>query len=63
LERHGRKNQLASQRVSTASEGADLSFRVLLRDAGRVEELMTELKAVPGVSRVTSLKAEDESEM
>ena len=63
LERHGRRNQLASQRVSTASEGADLSFRVLLRGAGRVEELMSELKAVPGVSRVTSLKAEDESEM
>lgn len=63
LERHGRRNQLASQRVSATTEGADLSFRVLLRDSGRVEDLMTELKAVPGVSRVTSLKAEDESEM
>ena len=63
LERHGRRNQLASQRVSATAEGADLSFRVLLRDSGRVEDLMTELKAVPGVSRVTSLKAEDESEM
>jgi len=63
LERHSRKNQLASQRANAASEGADLSFRILLRDSKRVEELMTELKSVAGVSRVTSLKAEDESEM
>ena len=34
-----------------------------MRDSGRVDELMTELKAFPGVSRVTSLKAEDESEV
>jgi hypothetical protein len=63
LERHSRKNQLASQRANAASEGADLSFRILLRDSKRVEDLMTELKSVAGVSRVTSLKAEDESEM
>lgn len=63
LERHGRRNQLASQRVNAAAEGADLSFRILLRDSKRVDDLMTELKSVPGVSRVTSLKAEDESEM
>jgi hypothetical protein len=63
LARHGRRNQLASQRAGGTSDGADLSYRILLRDASRAGELVSELKAFPGVSRVTSLKAEEESEM
>jgi hypothetical protein len=63
LERHGRRNQLASQRAGASSDGTDLSYRILLRDASRAGELVSELKAFPGVSRVTSLKAEDESEV
>jgi len=63
LERHGRRSHLASQRAGAASDGTDLSYRILLRDASRAGELVSELKAFPGVSRVTSLKAEDESEV
>jgi hypothetical protein len=63
LERHSRRSLLASQRASANAEGADLSYRLLMRDAARADELMTELKAVPGVSRVSSLKAEEESEV
>jgi len=63
LTRHGRRNQLASQRAGANSDGADLSYRILLRDASRAGELVSDLKAFPGVSRVTSLKAEEESEM
>jgi hypothetical protein len=63
LERHARRTQLASQRSNTGYEGSDLSYRLLLRDSGRMDELVTELKSFPGVSRVTSLKAEDESEV
>lgn len=63
LERHARRLALASQRSAQGYEGADVSYRLLLRDAGRTDELITELKAFPGVSRVTSLKAEDESEV
>jgi hypothetical protein len=63
LERHSRRAQIASQRSASISEGTDLSYRLLLRDAGRVDELITELKAFPGVTRVTSLKAEEESEV
>jgi len=63
LARHGRRNQLASQRAGGTSDGADLSYRILLRDVSRSGELVSELKAFPGVSRVTSLKAEEESEM
>ena len=63
LDRHARKATVASQRSNVGYEGTDLSYRLLLRDSGRVDELLGELKALPGVSRVTSLKAEDESEV
>lgn len=63
LDRHARRAMVASQRSNVGYEGTDLSYRLLLRDAERVEELLTELKAFPGVTRVTSLKAEEESEV
>jgi len=63
LDRHSWKAHLASQRSHEGYEGTDLSYRLLLRDANRVEDLLTELKQVTGVSRVTSMMAEDESEL
>ena len=63
LERHARRTSVASQRSGQGYEGADLSYRLLLRDFQRVDELVSELKTFPGVSRVTSLKAEDENEV
>ena len=63
LDRHARRLQLASQRSNVGYDGTDLSYRLLLRDARRLDELVTELKSFPGVTRVTSLKAEDESEV
>ncbi len=63
LERHARQTTLASQRAAQGQEGADLSYRLLLRDAGRADDLLTEIKAFPGVSRVTSMRAADESEV
>jgi hypothetical protein len=63
LQRHARHTVVASQRSAPGMDGADLSYRLLLRDTRRVDELVAELKSFPGVSRVTSLKAEDESEL
>ncbi len=63
FERHSRKSQCASQRSHEGYEGTDLSYRLLLRNSERMEELLNELRALQGVSRVTSLKAEDESEL
>lgn len=63
LERHSLKTQCASQRASEGAEGTDFSYRLLLRDPKRVNELLGELRALNGVSRVTSLHAEDESEL
>jgi uncharacterized membrane protein YhiD involved in acid resistance len=62
LQRHSLNAQCASQR-SHEGEGADLSFRLLMRNPERFEELIKELRGLEGVSRVTSLKAEDESEL
>ena len=62
LYRYGRNIQCASQRAG-AEEGADLSYRLLLRDPNRGEDLVRELERVDGVTRVISLKAEDESEV
>ena len=63
LDRHSWKAHLASQRSHEGYEGTDLSYRLLLRDSNRVEDLLTELRHVTGVSRVTSMLAEDESEL
>lgn len=63
LDRHSWKANLASQRSHEGYEGSDLSYRLLLRDSNRIEDLLTEIKQVSGVSRVTSMLAEDESEL
>jgi hypothetical protein len=63
LTRHSRRTICASQRSHEGYEGTDLSYRLLLRDPRRVEEMLTELRGTTGVSRVTSMQAEDESEM
>lgn len=63
LDRHSWKPHLASQRSHEGYEGTDLSYRLLLRDSNRVDDLMRELREVTGVSRVTSMLAEDESEL
>jgi hypothetical protein len=36
---------------------------LLLRDPARLEDLLIELREMDGVSRVTGLKAEEESEI
>lgn len=63
LERHALKVHIANQHFGVGMEGADLSYRVLLRDPARAAELLSELAAVPGVDRVSSVQAADESEI
>jgi len=63
LERHALRKVLVNQRTTEQSDGADLSYRMLLRDPSKVSMLLSELKAVNGVTRLTSMKAEDESEV
>lgn len=63
LQRHSLRTLCASQRSHEGYEGIDLSYRLLLRDPARVNDLLNDLRNMNGVSRVTSLKAEDESEV
>jgi hypothetical protein len=63
LDRHARRKHRASQRAHEVGEGADLSYWVLLRNPAGVEDLLTELRAVKGVSHLSSIEAEDESEL
>jgi hypothetical protein len=63
LHRHSFKTHCASQRSHETSEGADLSYRLLLRDPNRIQDLLGELRALNGVSQVMRVKAEDESEL
>jgi hypothetical protein len=63
LLRHARRSHCASQRASENYPGTDLSYWLLLRDPDRVEEMLSEVRSITGVSRVTSLQAEEESEV
>jgi hypothetical protein len=63
LHRHSMRTICASQRSHEGYEGTDLSYRLLLRDPNRMDQLLLELRGLQGVSRVTGLRAEEESEV
>lgn len=63
LERHSFRSQCANRHFDSESSGADLSYRLLMRDPSRVSDLLRELAMMPGVDQVSSMKAEDESEV
>lgn len=63
LKRHSLKMHLASQRSHDATQGMDLSYRLLLRDPNRADELLSEVRALDGASHIMSIKPGDESEM
>ncbi len=62
LDRHALRKQLASER-RTNNEGLDLSYRLLLRNPARSDELQWELRELAGVERVSLFLREDESEV
>ena len=63
LTRHSLKSICASQRSHESSQGTDLSYRLLLRDPDRMDEMLMELRTLEGVSRVSGLRAEEQSEV
>jgi hypothetical protein len=63
LQRHSRSTHCASQRSNEGYSGIDLSYRLLLRDPARSQEVVEELRTLNGVARVSSLQAGDESEL
>ncbi len=63
LARHAFRAHCANRHLESGGEGADLSYRLLMRDPARVPDLIRELGRLPGVDQVSSMKAEDESEV
>jgi hypothetical protein len=63
LERHTLRAVCASERVSHTGDATDLSYRLMLRDPARSRDLISELRSHSAVTRVSSMKAEDESEV
>lgn len=62
LRRHSLKMHLASQRSHDATQGTDLSYRLLLRDPNRADELLSEVRSLEGTSHIMSINPGDESE-
>jgi uncharacterized membrane protein YhiD involved in acid resistance len=62
LRRHCANLLLASQQ-RLGTENANLSYRVLLRDPSRGNELCGELENVPGITEVSLFLREEESEI
>ena len=62
LERYCQHIYCASRR-SIGAEGANLSYRLLLRDPDRAEALLDEIKTLNGVSHLSGIKAHDEEEV
>ena len=62
LHRHSSRIHLTSERKLT-DEGLDLSYRLLLRDPSRYEELQWALTQTEGFQRISLFLREDESEL
>jgi len=62
LSRHAMRLDLASDRRST-KDGTDLSYRILLRDISRSNELQSELAGAEGFANVSVYLHEDEAEI
>lgn len=63
LERHCLRIHIANQHFGQGVEGIDLSYRLLLRNPARAGDMLSELAALEGVERVSSVQAADESEI
>jgi hypothetical protein len=62
LHRHSMRADMTGRR-HVVGEGLNLSYRVLLRDPARSEELETSLRETEGVDRVSLFLREDEAEV
>jgi hypothetical protein len=63
LDRHALRKTMVSQRSATDGAGADVSYRLLMRDPDKTGLLLEELEQLEGINRLSSMKAENESEV
>ena len=62
LLRHCRRSTLVSERFVEAGDG-EIAYRLVLRNPRRASEMVTELKSVNGVSQVSFVLHEEQSEV
>jgi hypothetical protein len=62
LERHSLRVFLTSQRVHEGTQSTALSYRLLMRDPERLDELLADLRTL-GAANVNGTRAEEESEV
>lgn len=63
LDRHALRKTRVSQRSDSSTSETDLSYRLLLRDPDQTGLLLKELEQHDGILRLSSMKAENESEI
>jgi hypothetical protein len=63
LRRHSFRVQCANRHFDASTQGTALSYRLLMRDPERTADLLREIEMLSGVEQVSSMKAEDESEV
>jgi hypothetical protein len=63
LQRHSFRAQCANRHFDASNQGTALSYRLLMRDPERTPDLLRELEMLSGVEQISSMKAEDESEV
>jgi hypothetical protein len=63
LRNYSLKSTCASERRHEGFAGSDLSYRLLLKNPATMPNLLEDLQSYPGVTRVTGMKAEEESEV
>jgi hypothetical protein len=61
LDRFARNAECTAHRTRETG-GSDVSYRVLLRDPAQLDRMLEELRALAGVSRLTTFRAEEQAE-
>jgi len=62
LDRYCRSTHLVSQRFQESGHG-ELAYRLIMRDPDRADDMVGELKAVPGISHVTFVLHEEQAQV
>jgi len=62
LSRYCRRRTLVSQRIARGGEG-EIAYRLTMRDPGRADQLVSELRGIEGIMNVTFVLQEEATEL
>lgn len=63
FDRHCQRAELVTRRWLPSGESENLSYRLVLRDLRRADSMVSELKSIPGVERVSILMQGEQAEL